>query len=292
MGVLRATAVVALLGAGVARADQEVVELRYQAPAGCPARAAFEAEILGRTPNVRLGAPAHRRFAVTIEATADGFRGALVVDQVADKELAAERCDDLASALALVTALAIDPSAVVAPRPPGLTALLPAWSFELGVDAIVSGGVGPEALFGAMLEGRASVRRFYAVELAAILGRDTTAEADAQARFTWLAGLVGGCRSWQSGSVVADACGHLELGAVRANGQMIINHRDLTRLWLAAGVHGSARYPADTRVFGQLQIGASAPVLRDRYIFAPNVAIHETPSLTGWLVVGVGVRFL
>jgi hypothetical protein len=64
-----------------ARADQETVELRYSAPPGCPSRAAFEAEILERTPNVRLAAPARRVFAVTIEPADDGFRGTLVVDR-------------------------------------------------------------------------------------------------------------------------------------------------------------------------------------------------------------------
>ncbi|MBC7974891.1 MAG: hypothetical protein H7138_07875, partial [Myxococcales bacterium] len=100
-----------------ASAAPEIVELRYVAPDGCPARAVVEAGILERTPNVALGAPGRRVFAITIEPIADGFRGTLVVDDVADKELSAPRCDDLASALALVTALAIDPTATLTPRP-------------------------------------------------------------------------------------------------------------------------------------------------------------------------------
>jgi len=295
-----------LAGAPPARADEEVVELQYVAPSGCPARERVEAAIRARTPNVRLAAQARRVFAITIEAAAEGFRGTLVVGRIADKELSAPRCDDLATALALVTALAIDPTATALPDPasPGAGGASPAspagaraWSFEADLDGMVAAGVSPDALFAAVIEGRAIVRRTYQLELAAIAGRDSTARDGAQAQFTWLAARLGGCRlwlPWRGGSrwgMTVGACGHLEVGAVRARGEMIVNQRDLTRLWLAAGVHGSAQVPLGSRIFGQLQLGASLPLVRDRYLFAPNVEVHETPSVTGWVVLGVGVRF-
>lgn len=283
-----------LAGAPAVRADEEVVELRYVAPGECPARDVVEGAIRARTPNVRLAAPAHRVFAITIEATAEGFRGTLLVDRVADKELAAQRCDDLAIALALVTALAIDPTASVLPRTPPPRPGAPGvrvWSFEADVDGMVEAGVGPGALFAAVASARASSRHSYQLELAAITGRDSTARDGAQARFTWLAARLGACRLWPRWGIVVGACGDLEVGAVRASGEMIVNQRDLFRLWLAAGVHGSAQVPLGSRIFGQLQLGAALPFIRDRYLFAPNVELHETPSVTGWLILGVGVRF-
>ena len=78
---------------------------------------------------------------------------------------------------------------------------------------------------------------------------------------------------------------------MRASGADIVNGRDLTRLWLAAGGHLRARVPLGARAFAQLQLGASAPFVRDRYLFAPNVTVHETAAVTGWLSVGVGLRF-
>lgn len=292
-----------LAGARPVRADEEVVELRYAAPEGCPARDVVEAAIRARTPNVRLAAPARRVFAITIEATSDGFRGTLVVDRVADKELSAERCEDLATALALVTALAIDPTASVLPRrpppppgPPGSGA----WAFETDVGGMVEAGVSPGALFAGVVEARARLDRSYQLEIAAIAGRDSTARDGAQARFTWLAARLGACRSWGPWGrwgrwgrwgVTAGACGHLEVGAVRASAEMIVNQRDVTRLWLAAGAHGSAQVPLGPRSFGQLQLGASLPFIRDRYLFAPGVDLHETPSVTGWVALGIGVRF-
>jgi hypothetical protein len=276
-----------------ALADPEVVELRYAAPSGCPSRAAFEAAILERTPNVRLAAPAQRVFEVTIEAVPDGFRGALVVNRVADKELAAPSCEDLTSALALVTALAIDPTASVAPRPATAAPVRrpSAWSYEIDLDAMVEAGVGPGALFAGAIEARSTLHDSYAIELAAIAGRDSAEHDGARARFTWFAARPGACVRGHVERVTLDACGHLEVGGVRANGAMIINQRDRTRLWLAAGWHGNVHVPLGSRGFGLLQLGASLPLVRDRYLFAPNVAIHETPGLTGWLVVGVGVRF-
>jgi hypothetical protein len=303
---LAIAAVLWLAGAPCAHAEAEVVALQYAAPAGCPERAVVEAAIRARTPNVRLAAQARRVFAITIEAAPgaatgaatgaapDGFRGTLVVDRVADKELSAPRCDDLATALALVTALAIDPTASAPPRaaPPGAgSAGAPGEGFEADLGGLAAAGVSPGALFAAVIEGRATVRRTYQLELAAIAGRASVAQDGAQAQFTWLATRLGGCRRWLGWGIAVSACGHLEIGAVRAGGEQIVNQRDLTRLWLAAGVHGSAQGPLGSRIFGQLQLGASLPFVRDRYLFAPNVEVHQTPSVTGWLVLGVGVRF-
>lgn len=59
---------------------------------------------------------------------------------------------------------------------------------------MVASGVGPEALLAVALEGRTIRRRAYALELAALVGRDTAARDGARARFTWLASRAGGCR--------------------------------------------------------------------------------------------------
>ena len=281
-------AVVAALG-GAARADEEVVELRYAAPAACPTREAVTDEIRARTPNVRLSGHARRVFAITIDRTAEGFRGTLVVDLVARKELSAPRCDDLATALALVTALAIDPAALAAPQPARSGPVL-VWAFDAELGGMLVAGVAPEPMAAAVLGARA-YRQRYQGELAAIIGHEATTTDAAQARFTWVAGRVSGCRRAEPAPVEVAVCGDVEAGAVRASARDIVNQRALTRLWLAAGLHAAARYPADARLFGQLQLGVSLPLTRDRYLFAPGVAIHDTPSVVGALVVGVGVRF-
>ncbi|HSK03686.1 MAG TPA: hypothetical protein VK932_20680, partial [Kofleriaceae bacterium] len=86
-------------GVGPARAEaeqaEEVVELRYAAPPGCPTRDAAVALIRERTPAVRFAAGAPRVFEVLVTAGEHGYTGALVVDDIADKQLTAPRCDDL-----------------------------------------------------------------------------------------------------------------------------------------------------------------------------------------------------
>jgi hypothetical protein len=40
-----------------------------------------------------------------------------------------------------------------------------------------------------------------------------------------------------------------------------------------------------------LQLGLAVPITRDRYRFMPGIVIHETPPVTGWVGLGVGLRF-
>lgn len=288
----------ACASARFAHAEVDVVKLDYAAPDGCPDREAFVAQIVERTPAVRFEATAPRTFAVAVVTTPDGFSGTLVVDSTADKQLAAARCDDLVSALALVTALAIDPTidltappvkpapiaVVAAPRPP-----VSRWRPDVTVGALVDTGVTPDPLLAGVVQWRVS-RRAWSIEASFIGGRDTTMHEGGTATFTWLAVQPAACLVMRR-TVELAGCGHVELGLVRAAGEEIVNGRALNRLWWTAGVHGDARWPARSRGFLQLQLGVSVPLTRDRYRFNPGVVVHETSAVTAWLGVGVGVRF-
>lgn len=293
--------VVACTSARIAHADVDVVKLDYAAPAGCPDRDAFVAQIVERTPAVRFEASAPRTFAVEVVTTPEGFAGTLVVDSTADKQLAAARCDDLVSALALVTALAIDPTIDLtapppakppppvavgrhAPRPP-----VSRWRPDVTAGALVDTGVTPDPVVAGVVQWRASWSRL-AVEASFIGGRDTTMHEGGTATFTWLAVQPAACLVMRR-TVELAGCGHVELGLVRAAGEGIVNGRALNRLWWTAGAHGDARWPARSRGFLQLQVGVSVPLTRDRYRFNPGIVVHETSAVTAWLGLGVGVRF-
>ena len=272
------------------------VELRYSAPAGCPTRDAVQDQIAARTA-VRFAARAPRVFAITVVEGAEGYAGALVADRGADKQLAAARCDDLVNALALVTALAIDADGTAPPAPVvAAPAVAPParWTPDLAIGAGMIGGVTPDPLLAGSIEARAS-RRHWTLGLAVLGGRDaTTIEGPGEgavADFGWLSGRLAGCRRGWLRGVEASGCVHVEAGLVRASGEQIINGRDLDRMWLATGVHGVLRWPAASRGFAQLQLGAAAPLLRDRYRFMPGIVVHETAAVTGWVSLGAGVRF-
>lgn len=114
--------VLVLLGAARVSADdwREPVRLEYASPVACPDRAAFEARVLARTARALFVAsdPDARTFEVTLESGAHPSgrltvrRGGVVEGT---RDVHADTCTDVADALALVVALAIDPSLLAGP---------------------------------------------------------------------------------------------------------------------------------------------------------------------------------
>jgi hypothetical protein len=155
---------------------------------------------------------------------------------------------------------------------------------------VLGAGVTPDLLLAGGLAARATWRT-RAVELAIVAGRDTTQEEEATASFTRIVARPAACLLRVRRGLELGGCGHAEVGVVRATGDDIINGRGTTRLWAAAGAHGTLRWPAASRGFAQLQLGATVPFTRDRYRFMPGIVIHATPPVTGWLGLGVGLRF-
>lgn len=127
--VLRHAALVALaivLVSSSAFADgteaaSEQVKLIYRVPPGCPDKSAFLEVVTARTQRARFvdDDDAARRFTLEIWRQKAGYRGSLAIEEpgaegtrrAPRRELAGARCEDLVRALALFTALAIDPAA-------------------------------------------------------------------------------------------------------------------------------------------------------------------------------------
>jgi len=107
---------------GVGKAEPEAVRIDYAAPSGCPDAAAFARSLQERTTRFRRAAPDEqaRRFIVRVTATSSSFSGRLEIRSpdggAAVRSVEASICDDVASALALMTALAIDPNALTNPK--------------------------------------------------------------------------------------------------------------------------------------------------------------------------------
>ena len=105
---------------GAALAEVETIRLSYGAPPdACPARADFEAELHARTAKASFGSEG-RLFEVVIEAGEAGYVGTLAIREPdasgAERRIEGADCGEVASALALIAALAIDPDARTAPR--------------------------------------------------------------------------------------------------------------------------------------------------------------------------------
>jgi hypothetical protein len=126
-----AAALASLVGGAVAWADDvgEPIRLEYVAADGCPDRASFEARVQahttrarfvddgqGRTFELRLGAGQSPGGQMTVRRAGAGE---------GTRQVHASTCSEAADALALMVALAIDPSAVLVP-PPATSASSPA----------------------------------------------------------------------------------------------------------------------------------------------------------------------
>lgn len=135
----RAALLAALIGAVtssplLAEDAPEPIALTFTGPEGCPDGAAFEAQVRARTPRFRPVAVGEtgRGFNARVTLADSQFVGTLVIEEPggppAERTLSGATCVDVVSALALVTALAIDPQAKTtaiapaAPPPPEPTA--------------------------------------------------------------------------------------------------------------------------------------------------------------------------
>lgn len=122
--LLRALSVTTLLLSGSAWAQEERVHLQYQAGPGCPNRAAFIEQIALRTPRPRFVTEPEgvRSFVVSVEVAEGRAVGRLATGQEnalgSTREVESGNCNEVASALALIMALAIDPKASTAALPP------------------------------------------------------------------------------------------------------------------------------------------------------------------------------
>ncbi|HEX8791042.1 MAG TPA: hypothetical protein VF765_08810 [Polyangiaceae bacterium] len=116
-----ACAVAAVVPGLASAGDVEPVLFRYDAPATCPDAEAFVKEVRARTARFQIvqSGEGLRSFEVRVGGTDGRFSGTVrVVDArgaLSSRTVDGERCDDVAKALALVTAISIDPKALAAP---------------------------------------------------------------------------------------------------------------------------------------------------------------------------------
>lgn len=126
--VVRASAAALVFGSvtlsAPARADTEPIRIDYRAAAGCPLPRQFHSEVFQRTASARIakeGEPA-RTFIIVIERVPVGVTGSLVIRETdgatVARKVTGAGCSEVATVLALATALAIDPTASLEPIEP------------------------------------------------------------------------------------------------------------------------------------------------------------------------------
>jgi hypothetical protein len=324
-----ACSLVALVSTRAHAGAEESIRIDYRAPAGCPNDAAFAADVRARTTRWRIetgDAPA-RHFVIEVAPRGPRVHGRLLVTDVGGestvREVDGDTCDEVAEALALMTALAIDPHASLvpisrpAPPPPPPPPPPPAvattnapvfestpdahstrWRLAAGAHAGAAGGVAPMLAAGmdafvdaALARGSAwspGVRLRLAYNEA--LPVSTTAGT---AKFWRLVGGLAVCPLRLDvipSTLALVPCGAFDAGEVDATGTDTPNGRHERRTWLDVGAVGRLDWALSAYVSIEIEGGALFPLLRYHSTF-PTLAVYDTPFVAGFAGAGAAVRF-
>jgi hypothetical protein len=327
--VVVAIATMLLADAAVAA---EPVRLVYRAPATCPDEAAFIAAVRARTAEALFVTGAEttsRTFTVSVDAVdpvnaiGAGFKGTLEVTdrqaQTAQRHFEAADCGQVASALALLTALTIDPNASMAepPAPPAVARVIPIsepapaplpvradrprWEFAAGVGVSLASGLFPAVAVGPALVGEVArePRGVWAPAIRVGLLYAQTGflgPSSSEAQYRWGAVRVEGCPVRAAfATLEVRPCARVDTGFLWADGteSAIAVPTPATKGWLAAGAGARARWFPVRRFFVELEAGALLPITRPTFVFTgPAAVVHRTPPALATGGLGVGVSFL
>ncbi|MBI5538258.1 MAG: hypothetical protein HY898_36385 [Deltaproteobacteria bacterium] len=319
----------------------EPIRVAVSAPQPCSDAVRFTSQIQARTNRSRIAGENERArlFSAFLTLEAPGSRGTLVITDTDGKslvrEIAGSSCEEVASALALIAALAIDPNAPMGPLivPPSTAAaplpVLPTASvapapvapapeatvrsspapvpfaaplsraplaLDIGVGVEARGGVAPSlalapVVFVDLYRERSS--RF--VRLGLVRTTDVHAtQVDGTVKFAMSAARVELC-PWAGalgGSVSAHACGRFEVGTLTADAQGPATAYSTSRAWVATGASGGVRW-VPTRGFGvDGWLGASLPLVRDRFTWHDGTTVHHVPAAGFVGGISAAVQFL
>lgn len=303
--------------------------LEVQSTAGCPTPADVEAEIRWRAPAAQLGPEAPRRLRIELAREPRGFVATMTYQAsgtaAAPRQLRAPTCADVASAVALIAALTLDPDATTAPQapalvvlpagpslelpevtpppppppveppavePPALPPASPAFELAAAGGARLAAGLTPGVLvLGAVDVAVRPRRQPWSGTLGVAAGADSAFDGVSGIRTTHALVLARalGCGGG-AGVVELRACGVAELGWQRVAALDVPRATPAHRLWLAVGVRAELRYPGRGRWYGQLSAEVLAPLTRDRFVVTPATTVHQAAALVPALGLAVGLR--
>lgn len=324
-GLVARCAFLTFVAAGLARADDAVpLRLRYSAPASCPNAESFLGQVAARTPLARPargGEPA-TSLIVSIRDVQGGSAGTLELrapgSVTSTRGVSAAQCEQVVTALALMTALAIDPNASTAPvqeppvappakvaalgpAPPPPSGPLARWRWRTGASFEALGGVAPDPVL--------LVRPFFEVErerhsawspaLRVSGGRAhaIVPGGSGAGEFTLWTGRLEGCplRLSASRAVRLSPCLVVDAGQLRAVGNGISPAEQVDRPWLSAGLAGRLEFRLLEVLAIELAIELAGevffPIVRDRFFIDTDVTLYRAPPVAGGAVIGLGMQF-
>jgi hypothetical protein len=324
-------ALVVLAASPLAASELESVHISYRAPAPCPDEAAFLRMVQARTTRFRQAAPNEevRHFSVQVTAMAGLFSGRLQIDTrdggTSVRDVDANVCEEVADALALMTALAIDPQALVSipkvvgpaePKPaesPTPTAATiadgppraprepsPPWQWSAGLAGHMTFALSPNLGYGGDVfvdtEAPPSSVLGPALRLGALYNRsEGKASNGVAATFQWAAATLEGCPVRLRVSVLAlHPCVAFRVGLLHGQGRNISDPQQTTSFWADAGPLLRLRLWATASLILEAQGALVFPLNRpsfEIYDQGTRTKVYSVPSLGGSAGVGVSYRF-
>jgi len=304
--------------AGSAQTTPEPIGWAYHAPPECPSAAGFQSEFRSRTTRADLvdTSDTPRSFNVALTNEANGTVGRIEIRQpggsVATREVTGRTCQGVASALALIAALAVDPNAAASPAPRLPIEATPAetpppafeptspWAIAVGIDGGAVVGLFPKPAPRVSLFGEARARRASlfapSVRLSAsgAVG-SSVGELPGSATFRWLAASLDACplRLRLVESLHAMPCVFVEGGILSGRGADVTAPAVESRRWVALGMTARLQWQIAASFFLEAQGRLEAPLARDTFVFeAPErVVVHVVPPVLGGADIGIGVRW-
>jgi len=309
----------------------EPIRIEYRAEAGCPSADEFNRQVFRRTSSARLATSGDtaRTFIVNIERRGNRLAGNLVIRQAdgttESREVAGPGCKEVATVLALATALAIDPQASLAPEPEAERAPEPepppvelvasppsdapakvpppndrepmAAAWIIGVGPALEAAIAPRVAFGGSLElawrprGRGPVS---SVGVETIYLRTPVHEgAGASSAFQFVYAKPSACSvalGWQKGSGLAPCVG-VELGAVTGSGSDIPHTSTRTRVWSAVDLGLRLFQTLGESWFLAAEGTVVLPITRYKFVFLnPDTPVYSVPAAAAGASLRFGVR--
>lgn len=303
--------------------------LTYAGGEDCPSLANFEAAIIARAPNARHAIDpeqAEVRFEVEAAGPRRRLHATLRDGTSQDRTIDADDCVEAVQSMAVIAAMIL--ASRDAPAQPDPTAIRPRVQ-EKGPEKPPSGPPTPEPLVvtttpsarssrptwlvagaGLGLESGAAPDPTYAglafVELGsttsgllapslrvtALVGQAPEVSTSAgKASFRLLLGRVHGCGlRLGDGEVALRLCAVVEGGALFAQGIDALNERGKTIGWAAAGLGAIGGWRIGSRWTLELAGGARALFVRDTFVFAPNLPVHQLPNIAWDSRIGLTCR--
>lgn len=319
--------------AAASAAGGQAFRLEYWAEGHCPDAIEFARQIQTRAPRLRpaiADEPALGFYAELSESAGSAF-GRLTARTPDGREVRREvhgaTCDDVAEALALIAALAADPTqtqvsaaptARTSPPSGALHRQLPhreldvpdpdlveppdpaqRWTFGVGAGLGFDSSIAPSPGYGLGVEfaaegkGGTPLRPLFALSAIRAAAASTQARASI-ASFTWLAfrGTVCPVRWPEETPLFVRPCLFLDAGLLEGKVSLGALSLDQTKSWFATGAFARVEALADEVLSFQLDGGVTAALKRDAFDAGPGAEnAFQVPSAGVLGRIGLSYRF-